>query len=110
MEEFYEENMPVNPLKLGEAYLEYCVRQGWLTKIGEGQAAQYELTEAGAKSSQLSLSISISRSYPVAAIPNVKNGKTTELAVIRRMSAHLKIPPPVSRAELRLTRRLPAPH
>jgi len=49
MEEYFEQNMPVNPLKLGEAYLEYCVRQGWLTKAGEGQSAQYELTDVGAK-------------------------------------------------------------
>jgi len=28
-----------NPLELGSAYLEYCVKQGGLVKKGEGEAA-----------------------------------------------------------------------
>ena len=47
MEEYLEENRTVNPLALGAAYLEYCVRQGWLTKTGDGPQAQYELTPLG---------------------------------------------------------------
>jgi hypothetical protein len=49
MEEFSHQNREVNPFALGAAYLEYCVRQGWLTKTGEGQTAQYELTTIGEK-------------------------------------------------------------
>jgi hypothetical protein len=36
-------------LALGSAYLEYCVKQGWLTKTGEEPNAQYDLTEIGKK-------------------------------------------------------------
>ena len=32
---------------LGPAYLDYCVKKGWLSKVGEGDNAQYELTELG---------------------------------------------------------------
>jgi DNA-binding PadR family transcriptional regulator len=35
--------------KLGPAYLEYCVRKGWLKKTGEPPLEQYEMTEAGKK-------------------------------------------------------------
>ncbi len=49
MEEILGQNRSVDPLALGEAYLEYCVKQGWLAKVGEGGAAQYELTPAGQK-------------------------------------------------------------
>ena len=38
-----------NPLELGSAYLEYCVKQGWLIKKGEGDAATYQLTPEGEK-------------------------------------------------------------
>jgi hypothetical protein len=38
-----------NPLAPGSAYLEYCVRQGWLIKSGEGESATYELTPEGEK-------------------------------------------------------------
>jgi hypothetical protein len=38
-----------NPLTLGSAYLDYCVKQGWLEKTGEGNTAQYNLTEKGNK-------------------------------------------------------------
>ncbi len=34
---------------LGPAYLDYCVKKGWLTKVGEGDGAQYDLTELGKK-------------------------------------------------------------
>jgi DNA-binding PadR family transcriptional regulator len=54
-----------NPLALGSAYLDYCVKQGWLEKTGEG-AAQYSLTEKGKKklsnvSFNLDLSVIASR-------------------------------------------------
>jgi len=39
-----------NPLELGSAYLDYCVKQGWLIKNGEGDSATYELTPEGEKS------------------------------------------------------------
>ena len=43
------ENRRIDSLELGTAYLEYCVKQGWLVKTGEGGAAQYELTPSGEK-------------------------------------------------------------
>ena len=49
MEEYSDERQEVNPLALGAAYLDYCVRQGWLTKTGEGDRAQYNLTPDGEK-------------------------------------------------------------
>lgn len=49
MDEFSGQNREVNPFALGAAYLEYCVRQGWLTKTGEGGKAQYKLTPEGEK-------------------------------------------------------------
>ncbi len=49
MEEYSDERQEVNPLALGAAYLDYCVRQGWLTKTGEGEKAQYNLTPDGEK-------------------------------------------------------------
>lgn len=39
----------IKSLELGSAYLEYCVKQGWLVKSGEGDRAQYNLTPAGEK-------------------------------------------------------------
>lgn len=47
MEEYSDERQEVNPLALGAAYLDYCVRQGWLTKTGQGERAQYSLTPDG---------------------------------------------------------------
>jgi DNA-binding PadR family transcriptional regulator len=38
-----------NPLELGSAYLDYCVKQGWLVKSGEGDAATYQVTPEGEK-------------------------------------------------------------
>jgi predicted transcriptional regulator len=38
-----------NPLELGSAYLEYCVKQGWLVKKGEGDSAIYQVTPEGEK-------------------------------------------------------------
>ncbi len=49
MEDIPNQGDEVNPLALGAAYLDYCVKQGWLNKIGEGPTAQYELTESGKK-------------------------------------------------------------
>jgi hypothetical protein len=49
MEDFPNEERGVNPFALGAAYLDYCVRQGWLMRTGEGPTAQYELTELGQK-------------------------------------------------------------
>jgi len=34
---------------LGPAYLDYCVRKGWLEKTGEGPTVQYSVTEKGKK-------------------------------------------------------------
>jgi len=34
---------------LGSAYLDYCVRQGWLEKSGEDPNIQYTMTEKGKK-------------------------------------------------------------
>ncbi|MCP4582557.1 MAG: hypothetical protein GY839_13190 [candidate division Zixibacteria bacterium] len=42
-------NFQDSPFELGPAYLDYCVKKGWLTKTGEGSKAQYELTETGKK-------------------------------------------------------------
>lgn len=39
----------IQSLALGSAYLDYCVKQGWLTKSGEGDNAQYVLTPKGEK-------------------------------------------------------------
>jgi hypothetical protein len=47
MDELFERGREVNPLELGAAYLDYCVKQGWLTKTGEGSSMQYELTSLG---------------------------------------------------------------
>ncbi len=49
MQDFSGRDRAINPLALGAAYLEYCVKQGWLTRIGEGETAQYELTPRGEK-------------------------------------------------------------
>jgi hypothetical protein len=49
MQDFSGRDHAVNPLALGAAYLEYCVKQGWLTKLGEGDTAQYKLTPLGQK-------------------------------------------------------------
>jgi len=43
------ESRTIHPLALGAAYLEYCVKQGWLAKTGEGDSAQYMLTPSGEK-------------------------------------------------------------
>jgi len=40
-------NSQNSPFELGPAYLDYCVKKGWLTKTGDGPKAQYELTETG---------------------------------------------------------------
>lgn len=44
-----EEQRVIHPLALGSAYLDYCVKQGWLAREGEGERAQYVLTPAGEK-------------------------------------------------------------
>lgn len=38
---------PVNPFAIGGAFLDYCVRQGWLIRQGRGRAMKYYVTEAG---------------------------------------------------------------
>jgi hypothetical protein len=38
---------PVNPFAIGGGFLEYCVRQGWLTRQGRGRGTKYYVTEAG---------------------------------------------------------------
>ena len=35
-------------LSLGPAYLEYCVKKGWLEKCGEEPNIHYEITDKGA--------------------------------------------------------------
>ncbi len=37
------------PFTLGPAYLDYCVKKGWLIKTGDEPQAQYELTDLGRK-------------------------------------------------------------
>jgi hypothetical protein len=49
MQDFSDHDRAINPLALGVAYLDYCVKQGWLDKIGEGDTAQYKLTPRGEK-------------------------------------------------------------
>jgi hypothetical protein len=49
MEEHSYEGQKINPLALGAAYLDYCVRKGWLARTGEGDRAQYILTPDGEK-------------------------------------------------------------
>lgn len=44
-----KEDYEKNPLAPGSAYLDYCVKQGWLVKSGEGDSATYELTPEGEK-------------------------------------------------------------
>jgi hypothetical protein len=41
------EGDPVNPFAIGGGFLEYCVRQGWLTRHRRGRATKYYVTEAG---------------------------------------------------------------
>lgn len=38
---------PVNPFAIGGAFLQYCVRQGWLIEQGSGRKTRYFVTEAG---------------------------------------------------------------
>ncbi|UCD51908.1 MAG: hypothetical protein JSW27_04580 [Phycisphaerales bacterium] len=38
---------PVNPFAIGGAFLQYCVRQGWLIQQGRGRAMKYYVTKAG---------------------------------------------------------------
>jgi|GEM_PF-4733241 len=49
MVDIVDNGAKINPLAPGSAYVEYCVRQGWLTKRGEGESATYELTPEGEK-------------------------------------------------------------
>ena len=37
----------VNPFAIGGGFLEYCVRQAWLTRQGRGRATKYYVTEMG---------------------------------------------------------------
>ena len=41
------ESEPVNPFAIGGGFLEYCVRQSWLTRQGRGRGTKYYVTEAG---------------------------------------------------------------
>jgi hypothetical protein len=34
---------------IGPAYLDYCVKKGWLTKVDDSEPTRYELTELGRK-------------------------------------------------------------
>lgn len=42
-----ENEKPINPYALGAFFLEYCVKQGWLMKEGQGRATRWYLTEEG---------------------------------------------------------------
>ena len=39
----------LDSITVGPAYLDYCVKKGWLIKNGEEPNAQYELTDLGKK-------------------------------------------------------------
>ena len=39
--------VPVNPFAIGGGFLDYCIRQGWLTRQRQGRATKYYVTEAG---------------------------------------------------------------
>ena len=41
------EGESVNPFAIGGGFLEYCVRQGWLTRQGSRRATKHYVTEAG---------------------------------------------------------------
>lgn len=41
------ERRPVNPFAIGGGFLDYCVKQGWLTKEGKGRNTRYYVTEEG---------------------------------------------------------------
>jgi hypothetical protein len=41
------EGSPVNPFAIGGGFLDYCVREGWLTRQKSGRAVKYYATEAG---------------------------------------------------------------
>ena len=49
MGEFTGEGSEKNPFELGSAYLDYCVKQGWLVKQGDGDSATYAMTPDGEK-------------------------------------------------------------
>ena len=34
---------------IGPAYIDYCVKKGWLTKVDDTEPVRYELTELGKK-------------------------------------------------------------
>jgi hypothetical protein len=38
---------PVNCFAIGGGFLEYCVKQGWLTRQGQGRTTKYYVTAAG---------------------------------------------------------------
>lgn len=62
-----------NPLELGSAYLDYCVKQGWLRKNGEGDSATYQLTPEGEKKlANVSLNFDLSAVEKVAREPRRK--------------------------------------
>ena len=51
-----------NSLAPGSAYLDYCVKQGWLIKNGEGECAIYMMTPEGEKKlSKASLNFDLSK-------------------------------------------------
>jgi len=41
------EGDPVNCFAIGGGFLDYCVKQGWLTRHRRGRATKYYVTEAG---------------------------------------------------------------
>ncbi len=73
MTEIINDGPGENPLAPGSAYLEYCVRQGWLVKKGKGESATYELTPEGEKKlADVSFNFDLSRLEKVEKEPTRK--------------------------------------
>ena len=67
------------PFSLGPAYLDYCVKKGWLTKTGEEPQAQYELTELGRKKlNNVSLNFDLSAIMSKGSGPKKRRKRHTE--------------------------------
>ncbi len=49
MDKHHDNDQPDEPLATRSAYLDYCVKQGWLIKSGAGEQATYSVTPLGEK-------------------------------------------------------------
>lgn len=67
MDELEADGIDKKSLAPGSAYLEYCVRQGWLVKKGEGEAATYEMTPEGKKKLA-----NVTINFDLSAVENIK--------------------------------------